>query len=553
MPFMPPSASSFSGQVDALMLGITLVGLFFAVGVAIAIIFFAIRYRRGSRVNRVLPGHEGIALELTWTIIPTIIALGLFVWATSVYFTIARAPKDAMEVYVVGKQWMWKLQQPNGRWEMNELHIPIGQAVKLTMISEDVIHDFGIPAFRVKMDVVPGRYTQMWFKPTKTGRFHIFCSQYCGTNHAIMGGYVHVMEPAAYQKWLSQGNVNTSLATAGERLFRNLGCTGCHGPNASVRAPNLEGIYDQNVAVQIPGAGNQVVKADYRYLHDSIILPEKEIASGYQPIMPSYKGRATEEEVLQLIDYIKSLGTSNGTGNGLAKSYGVNAAGSGSGTSGSSAGAVNSTGLVAPSGTEVPGDQVTTSDDRSGSGRKGNPTGDMANILNREAIYRGGGDQITTSDDRSGSGRKGNPTGDMADIRDREAIYRGGAVAGGSSSDIVDDSVGGLRADAYRRPGLNPYTSQDYAKSSARSYSGLQPGSGVSPPVRGQVNSDLITRLPGADAGRFPEGSASNMNSATGSSNNATSGNTRNTTGNNRRPAPSSTRTGAQVTERKPQ
>jgi len=547
MPFMPPSASSFSGQVDALMLGITLVSLFFAAGVAIAILFFAVRYRRGSRVNRVLPGHEGITLELTWTIIPLIIAMGLFVWGTSVYFTIARAPKDAMEVYVVGKQWMWKLQQPNGRWEMNELHLPLGRAVKLTMISEDVIHDFGVPAFRIKMDVVPGRYTQMWFQPTQTGRFHIFCSQYCGTNHAIMGGYVHVMEPAEYQKWLSQGNVNTSLATAGERLFRKLGCTGCHGPNASVRAPSLEGIYDQNVAIQVPGEGNQVIKADYRYLHDSIILPEKEIASGYQPIMPSFKGRATEEEVIQLIDYIKSLGTSNGTGNGLAKSYGINAAGTmgGSGGSGSSTGATNATGLVTSSGSDLPGDQITTTGDRSGSGRKGNPTGDMANILNRETIYRGGGDQAVN--ENSGSGRKGNPTGDMADIRDREAIYRGGAVAG-SGNDIVDNSAGGLRADAYHRPGLNPYASQNYEKSSARAYSGLQPGNGITPPIRGKVNSDNITRSTIADAGRYPEGTAGNMNAAAGSSYSAAAGNT---TGNSRRTAPSSTRTGASVAGRK--
>ena len=482
MPFMPPAASSYSGRVDALMLGITLIGLFFAVGVGLAVIFFAARYRRGARVNRVLPGHEGIVLELTWTIIPLVIALGLFVWSTSVYFTIARAPKNAMEVYVVGKQWMWKLQQPNGRWEMNELHIPLGRDVKLTMISEDVIHDFGIPAFRAKMDVLPGRYTEMWFKPVKTGRFHIFCAQYCGTNHAIMGGYIHVMEPAKYQAWLAQGNVNTSLASAGERLFRNLGCTGCHGPNASVRAPSLEGIYNQNVAVQVPGAGNQVVKADYRYLHDSIILPEKEIASGYQPIMPSFKGRVSEEEVIQLIDYIKSLGTSNGTSNGSARSYGVN-----SGTSGAAGG-----GGANVSAASEQGDNVTTTDDKSGSGRKGNPTGDMANILNRETIYQGGGDQTTNN--LSGSGRKGNPTGDMADIRDREAIYRSGAASVGGN-DTINNSAGGLRADAYKRPGLNPYASQNYQKGSAPVYSGLPTaGSGLTPPIRGRVDSDQITR-----------------------------------------------------------
>jgi cytochrome c oxidase subunit 2 len=487
VPFMPPQASSFAGRVDYLFLGITLVALAFSVGVAIAIIAFAVRYRRGNRVNRVLPGHEGIALELTWTIIPLIIAIGLFVWSTSVYFSIARAPKDAMQVYVVGKQWMWKLQQPNGRWEMNELHIPLGKPVKLTMISEDVIHDFGIPAFRVKMDVVPGRYTEMWFQPTQTGRFHIFCSQYCGTNHAIMGGYVHVMEPAAYQRWLSQGNVNTSLASSGERLFRNLGCTGCHGPNASVRAPNLEGIYNQNRAIQIPGGGTQVVKADYRYLHDSIILPEKEIAAGYQPIMPSFKGRATEEEILQIIDYIKSLGTSNGTSNGLSKSYSVNSGGSGSGMNAGGVTTQGASGAGIVMGAAGDNENVT----QSGGPTKGNPTGDMANILNREAIYGGGPDEDSPA--LSGGPSRGNPTGDMANILDREAIYRGGSKQGIGGSEIVDNSAGGLRADAYRRPGLNPYGTLPYAKSSARNYTGLQPGSGVTPPVRGTVNSDLIT------------------------------------------------------------
>ena len=197
---LPEQASSYAPQHDALFWYITLVTLVASILVGLTVAFFGFRYRRGNRVNRRLPEHEGIGLELTWTIIPTIIFMTMFGWSLVVYNTMIRIPKDAMEVYVVGKQWMWKLQQPNGRWEMNELHIPVGKAVKLTMISEDVVHDFFIPAFRAKMDVVPGRYTHMWFKATKTGRFHIFCSQFCGTNHAIMGGYVTVMEPADYEK-----------------------------------------------------------------------------------------------------------------------------------------------------------------------------------------------------------------------------------------------------------------------------------------------------------------------------------------------------------------
>lgn len=502
MPFMPPQASTVAARSDAVTLVITLVGLVFALGVAITIAWFAVKYRKGNRVNRVLPGHEGVALELTWTIIPLIIAIGLFVWSTSVYFSIARVPNNAMEVYVVGKQWMWKLQQPNGRWEMNELHVPLGRAVKLTMISEDVIHDFFIPAFRVKMDVVPGRYTQLWFQPTQTGRFHIFCSQYCGTNHAIMGGYVHVMKPADYQKWLEQGNVDKTVASNGERLFRSLGCTGCHGANSSVRAPSLVGLYNQNRPIQIPGGGNRVVKADYRYLHDAIILPEKEIAAGYQPIMPSYKGRVSEEEVLQLVDYIKTMGTSNGTSNGSARNYAVNSA--------ASTGGLSKVSPVVPKA----GDAANVTGTTTQGTLRGNPTGDMADINDREAIYKGGADG-----EKPRVGRR-NPTGDMTDIIDREAIYRGGGTGVGDGDTLDDSSAGGKRAEAYTRPGLNPYTTQNYAKSKARVQSGLQPGSGITPPIRGRVNSDNITRFdttvqPGMSATGANSGNNRNTTSST--------------------------------------
>lgn len=289
----------------------------FSLIVCIAVVFMAVRYRRGHRVDRSNPPLEHLFLELGWTIIPGIIALGLFALSTFIYFRNYRVPEGAMEIQVVGKQWMWKLQQPNGRWEMNQLHVPLGRPIKLTMISEDVIHDFFIPAFRQKHDVLPGRYTQIWFEPTKAGDYHFFCAEFCGTLHSNMIGTVFVMEPADYQRWLSQGNTTMTVAAEGERLFRQFGCSGCHGLNSSVRAPLLNGIYGKPVAIEDRQTNKtSVITADRRYIHDSILLPEQEVAAGYKPIMPSFRGRLNEADVLKLIEYIKTLSTSNGTSNG---------------------------------------------------------------------------------------------------------------------------------------------------------------------------------------------------------------------------------------------
>ncbi len=455
-PFLPPQASSIAGGIDGVFWLITGICFAFALGVTFFVILFTVRYRQGSKVNRVLPHHEGIALEMIWTVIPLVIAVGMFLISTVIYFQTQRAPKDATEIFVVGKQWMWKIQHPNGRWEMNEIHVPVGKAVKLTMISEDVIHDFGIPAFRLNMDVVPGKYTQMWFNPTRPGRYHIFCAQYCGTNHAIMGGYVTVMEPAQFEQWSNTGNVSTAFSSNGERLFRENGCTGCHGPNANVRAPNLAGIYGKDQPVQVADNGPWrsdlpavTVKADYRYLHDSIYLPMKEVAAGYKPIMPSYQGRLSEEEVIQLIDYIKTLGTSNGTSNGSAAGYQPYP---GQQTGGGATGA--------------------TASSDSNSGRidyGGNPTGDMANQIDREAIYRNGFEP--SSDNNSGRANNGgNPTGDMADIRDREGIFRGGEIT--SNQATLDRSAGGMRGkESDARGGLNPYRTDNYTNSVVPIYS----------------------------------------------------------------------------------
>lgn len=308
---------------DLLFLAVTLNAVFFSVAIGVAVVYFAAKYRQGAKVDRSHPPLHGNMIEILWTVIPLIIALGLFAWSTSLYFAQVRVPKGAMEVHVVGKQWMWKLQQPSGRWENNQLHVPVGKPVLLTMTSEDVIHSFFVPAFRLKQDVIPGQFTQLWFTATEPGEYHLLCAEFCGTLHSTMRGTVYVMDPAAYEQWLREGNVKETSALVGGRLFRQHGCSGCHGANSSVRAPALEGIYGRPVPVQIPQPGVPLEKieattvlADTRYIHDSIVLPEQEVAAGYRPIMPTFKNRLSEEEIFQIISYIRSLSSVKPSGTG---------------------------------------------------------------------------------------------------------------------------------------------------------------------------------------------------------------------------------------------
>jgi cytochrome c oxidase subunit 2 len=314
----PEQASTLAGQIDFVFNVLNAVTVFFSLLIAGCLVYLAVKYRRGAPADRTNAPDEGLAIELIWTIIPAIICVILFTLATVVYLRQARTPEGAMEIYVVGKQWMWKLQHPEGRWEMNELHVPLGRKVKLTMTSEDVIHSFFVPAFRLKQDVLPGRFTTMWFEPTKAGEYHLFCAEYCGTKHSGMIGTVYVQEPADYEKWLRSGNVKTSMAERGEHLFRQLGCGGCHGPGANVRAPMLNGLYGSSAPIQYPDGSTRVIVADQRYIHDAILLPESEIAAGYKPIMPTFKNQLDETEVLELIEYIKSLSTANGGRNSAA-------------------------------------------------------------------------------------------------------------------------------------------------------------------------------------------------------------------------------------------
>jgi cytochrome c oxidase subunit II len=303
LPFFPEQASSFAGSVDALFSFILITALFFSVLVTLLVIAAAFKYKR-NRPNEIGAAiHGNNVLEIGWTVIPLILAMGMFAWGAVIYVNYRTAPKDTLDIYVIGKQWMWKLQQPNGRKEINELHIPVGRNIRLIMGSEDVIHDFYVPAFRVKMDVVPGRYNTMWFRPTKIGKYHFFCSQYCGTNHAVMGGWVTVMDPAEYATWLSGEVGDVNPISAGERLFTQLACNTCHLANGTGRAPSLNGLYGAKVLL----ADGSMVTADDAYVRESILQPKAKIVAGYQPVMPTFQGLVTEEQILNLTAYIRSL------------------------------------------------------------------------------------------------------------------------------------------------------------------------------------------------------------------------------------------------------
>jgi len=303
MPLFPDQASTFAPHVDALYLFLVCLTAFFSLLIGTLVVVFAIKYRR--RAENEVPDlvHESGLLEMTWTVIPFLITMVLFVWSSWVYFRITRPPREAMDVYVTGKQWMWKLQHANGRMEMNELHVPVGRAVRLTMASEDVIHSFYIPAFRFKRDVVPGRFATAWFEATRPGRYHLFCAQYCGTRHSNMIGWVHVLTPADYQAWLSGGVLGESLASAGAKRFVENACNTCHAEKPGARGPSLNAIFGKVQRLQ----GGQTVVVDEAYLRESIVNPQAKLVEGYPSIMPTYQGLISEEGLLQLVAYVKSL------------------------------------------------------------------------------------------------------------------------------------------------------------------------------------------------------------------------------------------------------
>jgi cytochrome c oxidase subunit 2 len=301
IPLFPERASEIAERVDGLLwFMLTVTGLV-AFGVILTILVFIVRYRRRS-ANDVTPRILGsFRLEMFWTLTPLVVFIWMFVWGASIYNRVARPPDDAEQVFVVGKQWMWKIQHADGQREINELHLPLGKPVVLTLTSEDVIHDFAVPAFRTKIDVIPGRYVRTWYLPTKVGRYHIFCDQYCGTSHADMVGTVHVLERDKYEQWLNE-RADGSLAVKGRQLFLKLECITCHNPKG--HAPLLEDLYGSTVRLK----GQPPVIADDAYLRESILRPRAKIVEGWEPIMPTFEGQVDEQEIYELIAFIRSLG-----------------------------------------------------------------------------------------------------------------------------------------------------------------------------------------------------------------------------------------------------
>jgi cytochrome c oxidase subunit 2 len=302
-PLFPPAASTMATEMDMLYLFIVSVCAFFAVLVVVLVAVFTIKFRRRHPDEVGADIHGSLALELTWTFIPLAISMVMFVWGAQIFFTLSRPPRNAMDLYVVGKQWMWKVQHPEGVREINEMHVPVGRPVRITLGSEDVLHDYSIPSFRVKMDAVPGKWTTLWFEATQTGTFPIFCAEYCGTKHSGMLGQVIVMTPQDYEAWLAGGRSTGSAVENGERLFTDLACITCHRGDATARGPSLAGVFGSTVTLT---DGRRVV-ADDNYLRESIMNSQAKVVQGYQPIMPAFQGMVSEENLMQLIAYIKTL------------------------------------------------------------------------------------------------------------------------------------------------------------------------------------------------------------------------------------------------------
>lgn len=307
-PLFPEQASSVAAHVDGLYIFLVLVTGSVSLLVWLTIFYFAVKYRRRPDNELAQEIEPPQILEALWIAIPFVIFMGIFLWGAVVYFRIQRVPDNALEVYATGRQWMWKFQHPGGQREINELHVPVNRPVKITMASEDVIHSLWFPYFRVKADVLPNRYRTMWFTATKTGRFHIFCAEYCGTQHSGMIGWVTVMEPTEYQKWLA-GGAEGSLASQGEKLFQKYACNTCHTNDATGRGPVLAGLYGKAVVL----TNNQTVTADENYVRESILSPQAKVARGFAPIMPTFQGQVSEEDLIKLLAYVKSIGTQPST------------------------------------------------------------------------------------------------------------------------------------------------------------------------------------------------------------------------------------------------
>ena len=300
----PESASTLSGQVDAIYLFGVFISVVFTALIFFLVVFLAVKYRRRKDGDVGVPIHGNNLLEIGWSVIPFIIMLVMFAWGTKVFFSLCRPPAQATEYYCVAKQWMWKFQHPDGHREINELHVPTGHPIKIIMTSEDVIHSLYFPAFRTKCDVLPGRYTSVWFQPTKPGEYHIFCAEYCGTQHSNMIGRVIVQQPREYELWLAGGKTSTMTPVArGEELFTALACVTCHREDTAVRGPGLAGLFGKHVQL----ANGSTVLADETYIRESILSPTAKVVAGFQPLMPTFQGQVAEDDLMSLIAYIKTL------------------------------------------------------------------------------------------------------------------------------------------------------------------------------------------------------------------------------------------------------
>jgi cytochrome c oxidase subunit 2 len=307
-PFWPQRASSYASQVDFLFASLVVIAALTAGLVIFLLAFFANKYRHSSNADRSGTTKKTWRWEVGWTTASLLVFVGLAVWGASIYLHLYNPPPDALQIFIVGKQWMWKAQHPGGQREINELHVPVGQDVRLVMASQDVIHSFFVPALRIKQDVVPGRYETMWFRADKVGRYHLFCAEYCGTDHARMGGWLVVMNARDFADWLQAQGGQETLAAQGEQLFHRYGCSGCHEPGGTVRAPRLEGVFGSPV----PLSDGSVVIADERYVRDSILDPKAQVAAGYDPVMPTFAGQVSEDDLAKLVAYIESIGPSPG-------------------------------------------------------------------------------------------------------------------------------------------------------------------------------------------------------------------------------------------------
>jgi len=300
---LPQSASTFAGESNALFY--TLIAFSFGLGSFLAFLVsrYAIIYRRGSPAPRTGRRTRNLWLEIGWTGASTLIAFGIFTWGADLFMEREETPPNALHVIGVGKQWMWKFEHPGGQREINELHVPVDEPVVVELGSQDVIHSFFVPAFRVKQDAVPGMSTSVWFEATKPGEYNLFCAEFCGTQHSKMQGLIVAMKQADYTEWLDRQPEGHDLVAQGGNLFRALGCSGCHGGNGTVRAPDLHGVFGRPVAL----ADGTTVPADTQYIRDSILMPKKQIAAGYAPVMPSFGGLVDEDELMQLVAYVRSL------------------------------------------------------------------------------------------------------------------------------------------------------------------------------------------------------------------------------------------------------